>query len=211
MPSLSLQIFTLFTNVVFFAFLFYYFLRFRSKEAELDKRSSKVDTDYHQVVDTALARERKIIEDATAEAETILKNAQFVNKSSTEEVNIALGHMIAEVQKEATAVAKNFMTDYEASLKQLSSQSLADFDSVAKGLKTDLQAQIKDFQDQLLPELRSELAAYKRARLDQIENTVREIVQKSAQEILNKALSLEDHQDLVVKSLEKAKQEGVFD
>ena len=205
------QFVSMMADLVVFIFAGYYFYKIRNKEIDLEKKEGKIDTDYHKVLDTALARERKILEDATTQADQIIASAQYVNKTSTEEVNKALQVMIAEIQKKATDEANKFMVEYQAALKQLSSTSLTGFDKTAHELQDDLKNQIREFQDKLLPGMEKELAEYKRVRLEQIERIVKGVVQKSAQEILNKAISLDDHQDLIVQTLEKAKKEGVFD
>ncbi len=74
-----------------------------------------------------------------------------------------------------------------------------------------MRQQSKAIQESMLPALQKELEAYKAMRLKETEQTVQRIVQKASQEILNKSLSLDDHQNLVIQSLEKAKKEGVFE
>jgi hypothetical protein len=82
---------------------------------------------------------------------------------------------------------------------------------MAKGLGVDLQKQIKDFHESLLPGLEKELEIYKQVRFKQADQTITEVVQKVAQEILNKSLTVSDHQAIMLEALEKAKKEGVFD
>ena len=211
MPTLPLQTIQVVADLAIFFFIGYYFLKLRAKEAELDKREGKVDADYHQIVDTALAKERKILEDATAEADQIIAGARHVSQSAKDEVSRALQLMVVDIQKEAMDTAKNFTSNYQLTLKQLSAQSTTDFQEIVKGLKNDLQIQIQQFHQNLLPVLEKQLEDYRTARLAQTEKMVTSIVQKAAPEILNRSLSLEDHRSLVLESLEKAKKAGAFD
>jgi hypothetical protein len=211
MLSLPLQIIQIVVDLTIFVFICYYFFHLRAKEAELTKKEGKIDTDYHQIVDTALAKERKILEDATSEADQIIQGARTVSQSVKDEVSRALQLMVVDIQKEAMDTAKNFTSNYQLSLKQLSTQSTNDFQEIVKGLKADLQAQISQFHQTLLPALEKELADYKGARLAQTESMVTAIIKKAAPEILNRSLSLEDHRSLVIESLEKAKKAGAFD
>lgn len=119
--------------------------------------------------------------------------------------------MVIDIQKEAFDTAKNFITNYQLSLKQLSAESLVEFQNIVKGLETDLSQQVKQFHEVLLPQLEKELEAYKQNRLQQTDKIVAQIVQKASREIINKAISLEDHQSLVTDALEKAKKQGAFD
>lgn len=211
MLDLPIGVVGLLADVMLLVFAGYYFFRVRARERELDSRENKSDTDYHQVVDSALAKERKILDDATNEADKIISEAKYVNRSASEEVGKAMQVMVTQIQAQANESAKNFMADYEAALKQVSSHSLNEFQKTVSDLENDLRNQVKHFHDDLLPGLQKELDEYKKMRMEQSDKAVRQVVQISAQEILNKAITLDDHQELVIKSLERAKKEGVFD
>jgi len=210
MATIALLVINSLTILILLVFVGNYFSHLRSKERELEQKGDKIDNDYHHIVDEALAKERKILEDAAAEAEQILTGAKNISKTTKDDVNAALQTMVVDIQKEALATAQNFTSSYQLSLKQLATQSTADFQNIVKGLEEDLQKQIKDFHETLLPRLEKELEEYKQSRLAQTEKIITQIVQKASQEILNKSLSLEDHKTLVFESLEKAKKEGLF-
>jgi hypothetical protein len=59
--------------------------------------------------------------------------------------------------------------------------------------------------------MQKELDGYKQSRINQIEQMISRVIQEASQEILNKSISVDDHQKLLMESLEKAKKEGVFD
>ncbi len=203
-------VFTSISDLAILALVGYYFLKVRTREKELAKKETKIDTEYHQVVDNALSRERKILEDATGEADQIIKNAQYSTEESQKIVADALQKMVADIHQDAVASAQNFTATYQGSLRQLSDQSISDFQGVASTLKSDLELQISQFHNSLLPALQKELEDYKQARLTHIESSINLIIQKVAQQVLNKSISLPDHTKLVVDSMEKAKKEGMF-
>lgn len=211
MLVLLLEICTVIADVAIFSFVVYYFWKFRAKEKSLEQKEEKVDTDYHKVVDTALARERKILEDATHEADQILVEANYATEDSQKMVSDALQNMMKSIRDQAGSEAQDFMRNYQISLRQLSEKSLTDFTGVAANLKTDLQKQIKEFHDSLLPGLEKEIDAYKKARLEQTEAVIEGIVQRVAQEVLHKSISVSDHESLLIESLEKAKKQGIFE
>lgn len=210
MLAQAFQIVTLIADVVIFIFVGYYLLEFRVKEKELDKKEEKIDTNYHQVVDNALSKERKILEDATNEANVIITGAQYITTDSKKAVDHALEQMVVDINKESATTAQNFMTSYQTSLQQLANQSLAEYQNIMKGLEADLKKQVKDFHDSLLPDLKKELDEYKEVRMQQAEQLITAIIRKVSQEVLNKSISLEDHQALLIESLERAKKEGIF-
>ena len=71
--------------------------------------------------------------------------------------------------------------------------------------------QMQEYKKELLPKLERELEEYKKQRLKEADKTVNKIVQKVSQEVLGKSLSMEEHHDLIINSLEKSRVEGVFD
>jgi hypothetical protein len=217
MPNL-LQIANLFADLIIIYFVGYYLLKFTKKERQLEEKEKKleekqgkVDTVYHQVVDNALSKERKILGDATDEAETIINKTQFVSQESREVVNKALEEMVTGIRKEADDIGRQFIVDYKNYLAKLSETSLGNFENIAKEFGADLEKQIKDFRKTLLPALEKELEDYKQERIKTADKAINVIVQKVSQKALNKSIPIEDHNDLVMESLEKAKKEGIFD
>lgn len=198
-------------HLILFSVFGYYLVRLHKKERELDLKEGKIDANYHQVVDNALTKERKILEDAIAEASEIIAGAQYVNKESKEVITEALRKMTIDIQKEAADTAHNFTSNYQVSLRQLALQSLADFQDVVKILRDDLKKEIVMFHETLLPKMEHELEEYKKTRLQQTDKMVVHIIQTVSQELLSKTISLEDHQKLVTEALDKAKKEGAFD
>jgi vacuolar-type H+-ATPase subunit H len=189
----------------------YYLTRLHQKETRLEKKEKAIDENYHHVVDDALSKERQILTDATDEATQIISHAQSLTQASQDSVNQAVKAVVSEIHKEGTAISQAFTADYSSSLKKVTTDSLTEFQTTMTTLQTDLKKQIHEFHDSLLPEVEKELARYKQARIEQIDKTVLAITQKAAQDILNKAIPLSEHQQLVIDALEKAKKEGVFD
>src|SRR6266513_2338897 len=113
MPLLPFEVLSLVANLVMFVFVGFYLFSLRAREKSLEKRESQIDTEYHQVVDNALAKERKIMEEASFEANQIITGAQYVNRTSKETVDQALQKMIVDIHTEAFNAAKDFMASYQ--------------------------------------------------------------------------------------------------
>ena len=210
MPNLPFQFITVIADILIFIFVGYYILRLHSKEKELEKLRSQIDSEYHKIVDNALSKERKILDDATHEADQIITGAHYINRNSTERVEQTLQQLVAELQKGTVTSAQNFMNSYSNSLQQLTSSSLTNFQNVAKSMELDIDKQSKDFRNSLLPALEKELVDYKQLKMKEAEQKITLIIQKVSQDMVHKSLSPEDHHALLVESLEKAKKEGVF-
>ncbi len=211
LPEVYFQFTILAIELIILIFALYYFLKIRKKEKNLESLETKKDTNYHQIVDDALSKERKILEDAALESDRILTNTQYVKQTVKEAIDQALSELVKEIQRESVTTANKYMSDYAGGLKQMADTSLTDFQKASSGLQTDLQTQIKDFKDKLLPEMEKELEEYKKMRLKQTEELVTKIVERASEEVFGRSISLQDHQKLLTDSLEKAKAEGVFD
>lgn len=211
MPAQIIQFLDIYANLLVFAFIVYYFLRLRSKEKQLEKKEVKIDADYHQIVNNALTKERKIITDATSEADQIIKSATYVSTASQKVLEDALHKMMLDVHTQATDSARSYITNYQKALHQLATSSLTDFQAIVKAVEVDMQHQTKTFRDAYLPALNKQLEEYKIIRMKETEQQITRIVQQVSQELLNKSISLDDHHTLLVQSLEKAKKEGFFD
>ena len=233
MPAQLLEFLDIYANLLMFVFFCYYILRLHAKEKKLEKKEAEIDKNYHHIVDNALAKERQILDDATTEANQIVAGAHYINKASRDSVDAMLQKMVVEVQrnaaetqkfidqqlkqmsfdiqKEALATSRSSLTSYTTTLQHLSTTSLTNFQTITRSLETDLQKQLVDFHKTLLPTLEKELEIYKQARLQQTEQMATRIIQKVSQQVLNKSISLDDHHALLLKSLDKAKKEGLFD
>lgn len=244
MPTLLFQVISVVFDLIIVVFVVFYLISIRSKEKEIDKREDKVDSDYREVVDNGMAREKQILDNAvnqsnqimqiaTHQANQILAGTQYISQTTKATLDTAMQRMVVDVStvssnskmtldqalqkividvhSEAFNAGNAFTASYQASLKQITTLSLSGFQNVTSELELLLQQQIRDFRQNLLVNLEKEIETYKTAKMHRIEQASNGIVQKVAQEILNKSLSLEDHQNLVIKSLERAKKDGLFD
>ncbi len=205
------QAMSLTADLVLFLFVGYYMMRLYSREKDLEKREKKTDTEYHKVVDDALNKERKILDDATSEASQIISETQFVAQTSKDSVDQSLQKMETDIVKDTSNIAQSYRDKYQHELKKLTDQSLEDFKVISKEMQEGLHKQALHFQDDMLPALERELLEYKQARIKQTEQMIKGITQKVAQDVLNKSISTEEHQKLLIESLDKAKREGMFE
>jgi hypothetical protein len=74
-----------------------------------------------------------------------------------------------------------------------------------------MQKQMQNFRQAYLPTIQKELEEYKNERLKKADKQINSIIQEVAEEVLNKAIPLEDHQKLIIESLEKSRKEGLFE
>ena len=186
-----------------------------------------------QILENAVNQSSQIMSIATHQANQILAGTQYLSQTSKASLETALQRMVVDVQnassnskitldqalqkiitdvhREAFDTGKDVSQSYQASLKQLTANSVAGFQNVTNELELELQKQIKDFRQSILTNMEKEVEEYKAAKVRRIDQASVVLVQRIAQEVLNKSLTITDHENLVLRSLEKAKKEGVFD
>lgn len=202
-------------------------------EGDYNNVVGQVVTQQHQIVQGAVDQSNQIMQIATHQANQILAGTQYLSQTTKATLDASLQRMVVDVQnagsnskitldqalqkivvdvhREAFDTGKEVNSSYQESLKHLTTNSLTGFQNVTNELELELQKQIKDFRQTLLVNLEKEVETYMVAKIRRIDQASVGLVQKVAQEVLNKSLTLEDHENLVIKSLEKAKKEGVFD
>ncbi len=186
-----------------------------------------------QILDGAMTQASQILETTTQQASQIIAGAQYTSQNSKTILDQAIKNMVLELQnissstklttdqtlqkiivdthKETLDTSHNFLNSYSSTLKEVTKTSISDLQIVVKNLEVDLQKQISEFNQTLLPKLEKDVDEYKQLRLKQAEQTVNRIIQKASIEIFGKMISFTDHQDIMIKSLERAKKEGIFE
>lgn len=202
---------TIAASLTVILFVIYYFFKIHAKEKELDAKRQKVDTEYHKIVDDALSKERKILDDAAQEADKIITDTNYVATASKDTVDKALHKMVEDFEKESNDAGQDIMNSYQTNLKHVTDSSLNNFAQISKELEDDLQKQLKAFNESQLANMEKTIEEYKKAQLEQTQEMVAKVVKQVSKEVLNKSISTEDHQKLVIDSFEKAKNEGLFD
>lgn len=218
MPAYFLPIIVATINLMVLSVLGFYIWTLGKEKKELERRNkelaekeAKLESGYQQVIDSALSKERNILDDAAKKANTILSDTQYVSSASRDALNQALQNMVGSIQKEAAATSGNSLTNYKNFLNQIAQQTLTDFQNNTKQFEADMQKQMQEFRNSLLPAVQKELDEYKQQRLRDADNAVNEIIRQVSEKVLNKSISLEDHQKLIIESLEKCRKEGMFD
>lgn len=186
-----------------------------------------------QIVQGAYSQSNQIMSIATHQANQILAGAQYLSQTTkaTLETSLqkmvvdtqnagenakitldqALQKIITDVHREAFDTGKKVTDDHEEKLKQIATNSISGFQNVTNELEIELQKQIREFRQEVLANIEKEVQEYKEAKMRRVDQASVILVQRVSQEVLNKSLTVNDHENLVIRSLDKAKKEGIFD
>lgn len=181
------------------------------------------------LLDTAGIKAIKIIDDANNQALDIVNKVTLSTDAASERFKEDLARVSSVQIKEFEKATIDFTNTYSQILQDLKTKNIEVFQNVSKDIETNAMEEIKNFKEsmQKLTTLsqkevrekidsdyeiaKKEIESYKKAELQKIDSGIYELLEKIAKIVLGKALSLSEHEDLIEKSLEKAKKEGVFE
>ena len=180
------------------------------------------------LLDEARIKAIKIIDEANNQAVDIISKATLSTDVFSENFKENLLHASSAQIKKFEKATSDFTVLYSQILQDLKTKNIEVFQNVSKDIETNTMAEIKNFKEsmQKLTTLsqrevgrkidadyevaKKEIESYKKEELIRIDSGIYELLEEMAKEVLGKALSLAEHEDLIEKSLEKAKKEGVF-
>lgn len=170
----------------------------------------------------------KIIDEANSRALDIVNKADLSTAIASSNFNQQISHISSSQIKTFEKTTADFIKTYSQVLQDLKSKNIEMFQSVSKAIEVNTIAEIKSFKESMekltvsseklvkkkidtdYETAKKEIEDYKVKELSQIDDEIYAILERIAKLALGKTLSLSEHEDLIQKSLEKAKKEGVF-
>lgn len=190
------------------------------------KQSLQQNTD---LLDEARQKAVEMIDAANNQALDIVNKTNLSADIASGNFNQQIARITSLQIKEFEKTTANFLKLYGEVLRDLQSKNIELLQNISKNIETDTINEINNFKESLEKQtvlsedlvrekidadyltVRQEIEAYKEKKLKKIDDEIYETLEKISKLVLGKALSLSEHEDLILKSLEKAKQEGVFE
>jgi len=176
------------------------------------------------------AREKavKILDDANSKALDIINKANLSAGIASENFNQEIVRIASTQIKQFEKTTSEFTKFYNQVLSDLKTKNIEVFQNVSKDIETNTMEEIKNFRDSVekltfasqklvkkkidtdFAEVEKEIENYKAEELKKIDDKIYTLLEKVSKLILGKAISLSEHENLIRKSLERAKKEGLF-
>lgn len=165
----------------------------------------------------AHAKSQKIIEDATDKAGQIITSSEAIKYGKVD-----------NIQKLLEEVNAQYLKIYQQSINEIREESIKTLQNVPEYIKTLLSKETLEIKDELTQEIKKsqglalqkiseaykkvdeEVSTYRKMRLDALDNTIINIIQRVSRKVLSREISTEEHEKLVLKALEEAKKQNVF-
>lgn len=209
--------------------LIFSYERLLKRLSNVEKENKDISADFYRkqekIIEDARSIALKIIEEANLTASDMLSKTKNIREKSQETLNKHLELLLAHEKDFIDKNSETLLQDYKDSLQKLREEHIALFKSIATDIEKSAAYEVKDFREILQKETVSsqkiveqeiendykkaqeELIAYKQERIKDIDESIYKLLLSVSKLVLSKALRVEDHEQLVIDSLAKAKEE----
>ena len=174
-------------------------------------------------------KEVEILEEARQKAVKIIADAHFAHDNAQNEFQEQLKTLSLNKIKDFEKASIDLFRVYKQELEDLKLNTVKIVNNITKDIENNTIQELKDFKEiikketyasqkiveqkieQQYAETEQEIEAYKEDRIKKVEDEIYNILQNVAKVVLGKAISLQDHEQLVIDALNKAKTEKVYE
>lgn len=224
----SLDIFLIWLSLISIS-LFTYSL-FSLKKAKKDSKRilTQEEKRWHELEDKAQKDYQEILGTANSKAKEIISQATEINNQTANNFDESF-NLILENQKKALESSSNSLSEkHLEEIDQLNKQSILILTNVYKDIENSAKADLAQYkemvnkqtfeaeriaQDRIKEEyikLENEMKLMREKRMQELDENIYKILSMISKEVIGKALNFNDHEELVIKTLDEAKKEGVI-
>lgn len=199
------------------------------KESDFQEHEKETFTNYKRVIKNAHKHARSLLYQASRTAETIINSSHGTNADLEADIDKILQ---AIAQKHITSInnlSNNYEKEYQQKLTQIEEQlaqnstsSIQEAQTISKKIleeyATGLLKQSAESEEivhaktqEFLAQAEREIQEYKKSKIEEVNTKADKVIQKVYRDVLHASFSPEFQSELIIKSLEKAKREGMFD
>ena len=175
-----------------------------------------------------LKKSDNILEEAREKAVKIVDNANLFDESTKKIFDQELKRTSESQIKTLEKLSYDYLFAFQKELIALKENNIKMMGNVSKDIENSVVAELNDFKEILKKEtydsqkivqtkieeaykvVQKEIEDYKGTQLKKVEVQIYDIIQNVSKIVLGKTLSLQEHEQLVIDALEKAKKEGAL-
>jgi len=205
-----------------------YLAYLKHQESVLKKEESRFYREADKILGRAQAKAEALMEETVAKSQEILAETKSFKKEIEENLS-AIFEKAAQThaQKLAEEVASlnqsfrdlfeemkvKYLNQTKTILNHLEvsgQKGVGELSEVVKEETLDFRSALEKKMNEEVAKAEKEIEAYRLEQLKNIDNSLVKILSRVSQEVLGKAISLADHEELIIEALERAKREGIF-
>ncbi len=177
---------------------------------------------------TAYKQAREALQDAQVKAEELITDATLFTDNFQKSLETNVSDLFASYKIELDKLSRDILNSYKKSLDDGKTTILASYSSISEDIKRqtldEIQTIAKDTRQNMLDtqgilrnemegdlkDIRTRLKAYEELRMRKVDERIFDILTVVSKEALGRIMTISDHQDLVLKTLEDAKAQNLF-
>ncbi len=194
---------------------------------EKDQLSATVHKKAQDLLESSQEKSAEIIEKAQSKALELINSAQFYNEETRHIFQQELEKAKQNQHLEFSQASSEFLKSYEKALEEIKSENIKGLHKVSEDIQAVSSSQVGNFEKIIEEEtlaaqkiveekiekeyqvLKSELDNYKKTEIQKVERNIVRIIRRVSEKVLSKGLSMAEHEQIVLQSLEEAKKELV--
>lgn len=138
--------------------------------------------------------------------EQALAGSKHNAEASLQRLDGQIQNFAQEIQNKHIEILQSIEKNIEASAQRTSEQYLQQMEQRVMSLAQKREQHIEEQLDMI----QKDLDKYKEEQLQRINSNIYEILARASESVLGQAISLDLHQELIIRALEQAKREGAF-
>lgn len=202
-----------------------------SKQATLQHDPTELPAQIQSQKSLLIAEEtaREIVRNAEKEASEVLKRAKVFDKETIEDVDKTLTDIKLSQQETIEGISQDIVRSYREIFATLRDENINILKNTSKEVERDALKQLETFKLMLNKESAGleqevsekiqasytttlkEIEAYKLKKIQGVDEQIQTMLEAILKDVLGKTIPLNEHHAIILKALEKAKKEGVFD
>lgn len=201
---------------------------FFSHSSSKENEPSEVLEHNKEITDAAYAKAMQVLSDSRAEAIKVVDEANKKALELLQNVQVNSETSVKMLDQKLSQASEDIVSSYKKELSFEVAKGLEQLTIAAQSMQQDIQKEVSSFGESLHKEtvdsqamldkkindefskLSDELKAYRETQMKSIDSQVHNVLVEVSKKVLGQALSLTDHQNLVVKALEEAKSRNLF-
>lgn len=188
------------------------------RERRLEEKEKTTLSEYQDIIKKAHDQAAELLEKTKTASNKVVSEVNVTNDALEKTLDATLKTITDKHIQSLNTEVGAFKQDYDQKLLQMQqainqniTTTLQSFSQTLLTKTTNSEEMVAEKTNELMQEADSKVAEYKKQRLDKIDEEIITLVQKTCHDILGVTIPPAVHRELIIKALEKSKQEGVFD
>ncbi|OGV90337.1 hypothetical protein A2783_04215 [Microgenomates group bacterium RIFCSPHIGHO2_01_FULL_45_11] len=190
---------------------------YQSLKTDTSNLTNSVDVKTQKLWQEAQKEAHQIIAAAQANAAKIISDTQIISQEAKDRLDAELARITFEQTSQYQRVLTDLRTEVREAvtrlMKESHQQAIAETEAFHQSLKEEVarsRETVKTALTTFAKGLEDEIELYRQQRLQAIDKNIFELVDSVTRRTLNKVLTKEEHEQIVIDALETAKKEGFF-